>query len=233
DGDRLAAVVIQDGAIGVVVIDAATDAVTTVATSLRGQSAWMGSALNGSRVAVRVLAADESVWTSTIVDTRSGASMTLPDVPNRDDQDVGPDFGALSRDGIRFASPDWSSIRVFGPDGALVRTITTVGPARDLVWSPDGRRLAFRDGDALVIADLEDETQVSMALSPTDPYLWHRSGEDLIVARQVDGSALVERYRGHDLRSIASRELTGPTGTAGPSDPAPPLCLQLDDDPSS
>ncbi|MEO6208372.1 MAG: hypothetical protein ABIP77_10530 [Candidatus Limnocylindrales bacterium] len=231
DGDRLAVLVIRDGAISVVVIDAATDAVTTVATSLRGDEAQVGWASRGSRVDVRMasVVAGGYAWTSTLVDTQSGTSIKLPDVRIPNGQEISPSFGALSPDGLKFAKPLAASVSVFNPEGDVVRTLPTVGPAQDLAWSPDGRHVAFRDGDALVVADVEDETRATMALDPTEPFAWHRSGEDLIVARQADGGAVVERYRGRDLELLAWKDLPSPAGTALPPDAANPRCLQLDD----
>lgn len=228
DGERLAALAIREGVIHVVVIDAATDDRTTVATSLRGQNADVDWASNGSRIEVRVSPIGRSASITALVDLGSGASSNVQDVIP-DDPDTFPrGDGALSPDGERFAWPTPESISVLGRDGAVVATIPTTGQAQELAWSADGRRLAFRDGDRLVVADAASGTQVSMALAPTELFQWDMSGDDLIVARQVGGRVLVERYGSRDLELIAWHDLGGPTPAPLPSEYVPPLCLQLD-----
>lgn len=228
DGKRLAALAIREGVIHIVVIDAATEAVTTVATTMRGQAADLDWASDGSRIEVRVSVVGREALITALVDAGSGASFNLQDSAISDDPDTFPGDGALSPDGARFAWPTSGSISLLGPDGAVVASIPTVGLTRDLAWSADGRRLAFRAGERLVVADVASGTQVSIALAPTDPFQWLPSGEDLIVARQVDGRALVERYGSREFELIGWQDLGGPTLAPLPSDSALPLCLQLD-----
>lgn len=228
DGERLAAIAIREGVIHVVVIDGTTDDVATVATSLRGQNADVDWASNGSRVEVRVSPIGRSALITALVDVESGASSQVQDAIPDEPDTFPPGDGALSPDGERFAWPTVGSIRVLGPDDVVAATIPTTGLAQELAWSSDGRRLAFRDGDRLGVAEAGSGTQVSMALAPTEPFAWYPVGDDLIVARQPDGRAIVERYGSRGLQLIAWQDLGGPTQAPPPSDPAVPFCLQLD-----
>lgn len=228
DGERLAAIAIREGIVHVVTIDRATDAVTTVATSLRGQNADVDWASDGSRIEVRVSPVGRPAPITALVDVASGTSSQVQDAIPDDPATFPRGDGALSPDGERFAWPTPGSISMLGPDGVVAATIPTVGLAQELAWSADGRRLAFRDGDRLVVAEAGSGTQVSMALASTEPFQWHPSGDDLVVARQDNGHALVERYGGRDLQLIAWQDLGGPTVAPPPSEYTAPLCLQLD-----
>lgn len=224
-GDRLAALAIREGVVHIVLIDPATGAVTSVETSLRGQSADVDWASNGSRIEVRVSPTGGPTPITALVDVGSGtSSLVQDDIP--DDPDTFPrGDGALSPDGERFAWPTPGSVDLLESDDTVLATIPTIGVAQELAWSAAGRRLAFRDGDSLVIADVAFGAQASLALASAEPFQWHPSGEDLIVVRQVDGRALVERYGSRDLQLIAWQDLGGPT--PAPSDYTAPLCLQL------
>ncbi len=244
-GDRLAALAVRDGLVVIDVIDvidAASATVTTTVTTLASATPSIGWASNGPVVEVRVGTSVTGGFTSTttLVDTQDASAITLPGIPMLDGQDPTPGFGALTPDGAVFALPSSSEITLFDRQGAPVATIPTDRAARELSWSADGRLLAFRDGERLVLADIDGRIRASADLGPTAPFLWDRDGSDLVVARPAVGGALVERYRGDDLTLVAGIQATSPepvrsglpTASALAVGASLPICLQLDVEPA-
>lgn len=244
-GDRLAALAVRDGLVVIDVIDvidAASATVTTTVTTLSSATPSIGWASNGPVVEVRVGTSVTGGFTSTttLVDTQDASAITLPGIPMLDGQDPTPGFGALTPDGAVFALPSSSEITLFDGQGAPVATIPTDRAARELSWSADGRLLAFRDGERLVVADIDGRIRASADLGPTAPFLWDRDGSDLVVARPAVGGALVERYRGDDLTLVAGIQATSPepvrsglpTASALAVGASLPICLQLDVEPA-
>lgn len=242
-GDRLAALAVRDGVVVIDVIDAASGAATTTVTTLTGATPSIGWASNGPVVEVRegTRASGGFTSTTTLVDTHDGSATTLTGIHMLDGQVPAPGPGALTPDGAVFALPSSSTITLFDRQGAPVATIVTDRAARDLAWSSDGRLLAFRDGERLVVADIDGRIRASADLDPSAPFLWDRVGSDLVVARPAAGGALVERYRGDDLTLVAGIRATSltpvgsgrPAGSAVTGGASLQVCLQLDSEPAA
>lgn len=185
-----------------------------------------------------VLAVGADVPSVAIVDTSTGTSIEVPGISGSSGLHPDLDGGAaLTADGSSIAivrSP--TEILITDAIGRTVSTIRTSHPARDLSWSAMGDRLAFRDGDALVVVSRDGNGRRAVSVAPNAAFQWDPATTDLIVAGAGPDGIVVERYQTTSLRRIARLETTPsdvvpslPPGRGFVDEEAAPICLQLDE----
>jgi hypothetical protein len=120
--------------------------------------------------------------------------------------------------------------------GATLGTTVTSEPVRDLAWSASGDRLAFREGDALVVVDRDGTGRRAVSVAPNAVFRWDEATTDLIVASAGAGGVAVERYETASLTPIA--RLARPQASVVPTPPSSRgfvdeddvlICLELDE----
>lgn len=238
-GDRLAILSAAGSEIILEVLDAASGIRRPVLSSALPAGDWPGGTVRWSSDGPYVLLAiGADVRSVAIVDTRTGTSIEVPGISGAAGTYPDLDLGAaLSADGTSIAlvrSP--TEILIADATGRTVATIRTSQPARDLAWSTNGDRLAFRDGDTLVAVDRDGTDRRAATIGANFAFRWDLVTPELIVASAgVDGIA-VERYETTSLTPVA--RLEPPPSSVGPS-PRPglgfvdaeanPICIQLDD----
>jgi TolB protein len=94
-----------------------------------------------------------------------------------------------SYEGQSYSEPEPSEISVIGADGSSLRRLTPRLPdVHGIVWSPDGRRLAFeqRDGGVFRVFVMSLQGQVRRQLAPrlpaTDSPSWAPNGRKIVVS---------------------------------------------------
>jgi Tol biopolymer transport system component len=164
-----------------------------------------GPAVNGF-VAIATAGGD-----ITMVDPLTGVTDTIVSGPERDRYPV------FSRDGTRLAfvrsGSDGDALFAIDEDGAnLVRLTHEPLPASGstglLVWSPEGRRLAFHSGGTLWIAltDGSGAHAIDLGVSISDEIHWRPpSGDEILVRGIRDGLAglLLVKADGTGVRELS------------------------------
>jgi hypothetical protein len=178
------------------------------------------------------VAAGPGASTLTMIDPDGGPAIDLPGVG----ADL-VDATAATADGtaIAFGRPS-NGIRVMDATGATLGTTVTSEPVRDLAWSASGDRLAFREGDALVVVDRDGTGRRAVSVAPNAVFRWDEATTDLIVASAGAGGVAVERYETASLTPIA--RLARPPASVVPTPPSSRgfvdeddvlICLELDE----
>jgi Tol biopolymer transport system component len=106
-----------------------------------------------------------------------------------------PDDVVLEVNKIAFVSPDSQDywIHVMNPDGSGRQQLaTTGGDDDDLLWSPDGSRIAFNRGGDIWVMNGDGSNQVNLADNQFADleYAWSPDGSTIaFTSRRVDGDA--------------------------------------------
>jgi hypothetical protein len=233
DGDRLVFLSRKGSELTLEVIDVTSWTRQPILRSV-GQSGAVQASSEGRNV---VLAYQLDASSVAIVDAGTGGSTELSGISGP--TGLGPDLDggiAVTADGTSIAivrSP--TEILITDATGGTVGTTRTSQPARDLAWSGVGDRLAFREGDTLVVVDRDGARRRAVNVAPSASFQWDPATTDLIVASAGDDGVAVERYETASLTTIA--HLAQPPSAVASSLPssrgfvdevATPICLQLD-----
>ncbi len=207
DGERLAIVTQIGTELAIEVLDVATGA-RQVAYRRQVEPSEFGDgplrmvhwSSNGSIIALQIAVGGS--MPITLVDTGSGGTARLPGVMGASGAGADLDTeSALTPDGTAFAVVASSSeVAIFDNRGARLGAVRTTQRATGLAWSADGRLLAFREGDALVVVARDGSTRRTAMVGSSASFRWDAVGLGLIVATARSGGAVIERIRndGHD-----------------------------------
>lgn len=232
-GDRLA--ILSDSASGLTleIMDVATGA-RRVAAQADGSAGDMRWSSDGSTMLLHTVSDPSTV---TLLDVDTGRSVQLTGMTGASGSGIGVGWeSAWTNDGTALAlvrTP--TEVLITDAQGSTLGVVATTVPARDLAWSASGDRLAFREGDVLVVVDRDGTRRRAVSVASNAAFQWDGATTDLIVAIAGDDGVAVERYETTSLTPIA--RLARPPAPVSPTFPssrgfvdedAVAICLELD-----